>query len=191
MLLSDTNIEQEMLHRGLVIEGLSEGAIGPASVDLMLSPHFVLFQTDPKRIYIDPRQDHSADGIEIEVSEGDYYLLGAHQFCLASTVERWVFPAHLGARLEGKSSLGRLGLMVHTTAGFFDPGFCGYPTLELVNVRDRPIMLWPGMPIAQMSIFAMVSPAEVPYDEKAGAKYANQSPAPMQSLYHRNFERTS
>lgn len=191
MLLSDANIRDEMTHRGLEIEGLTEGAIGPASVDLVLSNHFVYFAHSDISSWltphIDPRRDHSDDGFDVEVPDGDFYLLGPGRFALASTRERWVFPPHLAGRLEGKSSLGRLGLMVHTTAGFFDPTFEGYPTLELCNVRDRPIRLYPGMFIAQMSVFSMVSACEVSYADRGG-KYADQGPVPAQSLYHRNWE---
>lgn len=187
MLLSDHNLRDEMAHRGLGIDGLSADAIGPASVDLMLSPHFVVFYGGQAAGVIDPRLDNSTDGTPVEVDEGGSFLLHPHQFALASTVERWAFPKHLAGRLEGKSSLGRLGLMVHTTAGFFDPGFEGYPTLELFNVRDRPIALHPGMPVAQMSVFSMVTASDVPYAARGG-KYADQGPLPGQSLYHRNFE---
>lgn len=193
MLLSDVNIRDEMSKRGLEIRGVAEGAIGPASVDLMLSNAFVNFswgmRGNLKGTMIDPKRDHSEDGQNVVVPRDDYYVLAAGDFCLASTVERWRFPNHLAGRLEGKSSLGRLGLLVHTTAGFFDPGFEGYPTLELVNLRDRPIKLYPGMPIAQMSVFSMVSPCSKSYAD--GGKYADQGPFPVQSKYHLNWQGSS
>lgn len=172
----------------LIVENMAEHAIKPASIDLMLSNHFHFF----KGFYdfphpIDPKKDNSTDGLPITVPDDDFFLLGAGDFALASTRERFHFPAHLGGRLEGKSSVGRLGLIVHVTAGFFDPGFVGYPTLELFNCRRRPIKLYPGMPIAQMGIFALSSPAEIGYGGHASSKYVDQGPAPAPSQYHRNF----
>jgi dCTP deaminase len=178
-----------MHSHGLRIENLAEGAIGPCSIDLTLSHHFRRF--DDHSLLgppsIDPRIDQGTDGKSVEIPDGDFFTLGSHEFCLASCRERFTFPAHLAGRLEGKSSLGRLGLAVHTTAGFFDSGFVGYPTLELFNCRRRPIRLYPGMPIAQMSIFEMTSAAAVPYGANTHSKYADQGPAPVPSRYHLNW----
>jgi dCTP deaminase len=193
--LSDIEI-RNALHRGLLIEHMAPDAIGPASVDLMLSNHFWYFEDDDRtdsglsviRDHIDPKQDQSHVGTPIHVGDDDYLLLGPGEMVLGSTKERFVFPPYLGGRLEGKSSLGRLGLMTHVTAGFFDPGFMGYPTLEIVNLRQRPMRLYPGMPIAQMSIFQMSRVVSVPYNAKANSKYVNQGEAPAPSQYHRNFD---
>lgn len=187
MLLSDKDILQEIRWHGLQIDRLSDGAIGPASIDLILSNHFHRFSDTNMLDPIDPKQDNSMDGREEFIKDGGFFLLQPGGFALASTRERFVFPSHLGGRLEGKSSLGRLGLMTHVTAGFFDPGFEGWPTLELVNLRKRSIRLYPGMPIAQMSIFSMVSATETPYGSKKNSKYAGQGEKPAPSMYHLNF----
>jgi dCTP deaminase len=185
-----------MQHRGLLVENIHADAIKPASIDLYLSNHFwridggansnvAFFNNNTD---IDLKEDQSGVGHEVTVEDGDYYRLAPGEFVLASTRERFHFPRHLAGRLDGKSSLGRLGLMVHTTAGFFDPGFVGYPTLELVNMRQRPMRLYPGMPVAQMSVFEMTSPAEVAYNEHGASKYADQGAKPAPSKFHLNLQ---
>lgn len=195
MILSDGDIHQEISRGTLKVDPLGEGAVGPSSIDLTLSSYLHVF--DPPSVFervwdyiddIDPKKDQSGDGRPIEITETGY-LLRPYQFCLASIRERFTLPSHLAAQIEGKSSLGRLGLLVHVTAGFIDAGFDGYPTLELFNVRDRPFRVYPGMPIAQMAIFAMRSSADLPYDQKSTSKYRGQGAAPQPSLYHLNFRR--
>lgn len=195
MLLSDRNIKQAMSHGGLIVEHLHDDGIKPASIDLYLSNHFWVFDEPhidgPLRSFVedvDLREDQSERGRLVTIEDGDFYRLAAGEFVLASTRERFTFPRNLAGRLDGKSSLGRLGLIIHTTAGFFDPGFVGYPTLELVNLRQRPMRLYPGMPVAQMSIFEMVSPADVSYAEHEASKYADQGPQPTPSQYHLNLQ---
>lgn len=179
---------REALNDGLTIQSPTPLAIGPCSIDLMLSPHFRLFEEKPfgERAYaeghdIDPREDNSTDGLGISVPEGDYFLLRPMTFALASTVEHIAFPSNIAGQMEGKSSLARLGLIVHVTAGFFDVGFAGYPTLELFNLRHRPIRLYPGMPIAQMAFFRTSSYARVPYGARGDSKYHRQGAAPAPS----------
>lgn len=174
---------------GLVITDLAPDAIGPCSVDLHLSKHFFVFEDDMRDV-IDPREDNSSDGIPVLVPDGESFLLGPRRFVLASTIENISLPGNICGTLEGKSSLARLGLLVHVTAGFFDVGFSGYPTLELFNLRQRPIRLYPGMPIAQMA-FEETSFAHAPYGYRKGSKYQHQGQAPAPSMYHKNFEERS
>lgn len=193
MLLSDVSIRGALEIGFLEITNLVDGAIGPDSIDLMLANDFIMFEQEYEYEYrkintpIDPKVDNSEDGDDIHVDDDDYFLLASGDFALASTRERFTFSAGYAGQLEGKSSLARLGLLVHVTAGFFDAGFTGYPTLELVNLRRRPIKLYPGMPIAQMSIFKTLVPAELPYDQRGGSKYIDQGAKPARSQYHRNW----
>lgn len=179
MLLSDVDIREVIMRGELVAEDVDDASIQPASIDLHLSPYFQVFDDDD--YVIDPKQDqrHLAELVKVV----DHFLMMPGQFVLGSTIERFGFNDSLAGRLEGKSSLGRLGLIVHTTAGFFDPGFIGYPTIELVNLRAQPLMLYPGMPVAQMSIFRLDSPSENPYS----GKYGNQSQVPALSKYFLNY----
>lgn len=191
MLLNDGDVRRELDGGELVVTNLAEGAIGPCSIDLMLSNDFVYFE-QAHEIHkfgtpVDPKRDNSQDGWDIRVADDDFFRLGPGDFALATTREKFTFPAHLAGQLEGKSSLARLGLFVHVTAGFFDAGFEGYPTLELFNARRRPIKLYPGMPVAQMSIFRMSSRALLPYNKRGTSKYVNDSTKPGRSMYHRNF----
>lgn len=204
-MLSDRDIRLALHQRAIEIDGLVDGSIQPASVDFHLSdrPIKVWSETHPHEnnfmgiqfgmgVPIIPWHDQSGEMVEQEAIQryADVtdvcFILKPMQFALASTTERVrLGPAHLG-RLEGKSSLARLGLIVHTTAGFFDPGFEGWPTLELVNVSPRSMLLRPGMPIAQMAFDAMSSPVEVPYGAKG--HYADQGADPVASRYYANFK---
>ena len=173
----------------------------PASVDLHLSDKplkiWEFFSDKPLKIWefddaqtIDPFEDNSHRMIEVPfkaspVDGKRMVRLEPGQFALAATSERVRFGPKVAGRLEGKSSLARLGFMPHAAAGFFDPGFEGWPTLELVNFAPMPIILRPGMPIAQMSFFAMVSIPQKLYGED-GSKYQQQSAEPQPSLYHLN-----
>lgn len=180
-MLSDRDILDEIERGGLIVKGIRDDAVQPASIDLYLSPYFWTFEG---AYIIDPKEDQRDKATSVTVFEDSFLLMQPGEFVLGSTLEFFEFPDHLAGRLEGKSSLGRLGLIVHTTAGFFDPGFCGYPTIELVNLRSQPFKLYPGMPVAQMSIFGLEQRCESPYS----GKYANQGPKPSLSMYHRNFE---
>lgn len=182
MLQSDTDIKLALASGTIVVDGLSVDAIQPASIDLHLSKWFRRFHKQAPNV--DPKEEAS-DTELIECFNG-VFMVNPHEFVLASCVERIELSASMAGRIEGKSSLGRLGLLVHTTAGFFDPGFKGHPTLELVNMRSVPFILYPDMKIAQMSFFRTESPATIPYGRGVN-KYQDQGPEPVTSKYYLNF----
>ena len=137
-----------------------------------------------KYTHIDPKLKQDDLTTLVEVPEGEPFVLHPGEFVLGSTLERFTLANTIAARLEGKSSLGRLGLLTHSTAGFIDPGFDGCITLELANVSNLPITLWPGMPVVQLAIFTLSSPAEVPYGSGAlGSKYQGQRGPPPSRAY--------
>ena len=187
VILSDVSIRKELADGRIVIDPIGDGCIQPSSVDLRLDRFFRVF-LNHTLTHIDPRADLSDLTEEVEVSIDDAFVLHPGEFVLASTLERVAVPDDLVARLEGKSSLGRLGLLIHTTAGFVDAGFDGYLTLELSNVANLPIMLYPGMKIGQISFIQMTTSAESPYGSGVlGSKYQNQR-GPTASRYWENFE---
>ena len=148
--------------------------IQPSSIDVRLDRFFRLFDNH-KYSVIDPAQEQPELTRLIEVERGEAFVLHPGEFVLASTFEVVTLPDDVAARLEGKSSLGRLGLITHSTAGFIDPGFSGHVTLELANVATLPIKLWPGMKIGQLCFFRLSSPAEHPYgSDKYGSRYLGQ-----------------
>lgn len=184
MILSDRDIRARLAKGDLQIAPLADEAlqIQPASVDLRLGSRFLLFRSFESRqgvsehaAHIDPKDkedlEHLMDGVTVE---GGHFMLHPQQFVLASTIERVSIPNNIVARLEGRSSLGRLGLVVHATAGYIDPGFEGTITLELSNICIHPIKLYPGMRIAQLSLHELSSPAERPYGAGRGSKYGGQ-----------------
>src|SRR3954467_4945295 len=162
----------------------------PSSIDVRLDKFFRLFDNH-KYPVIDPSQDQPELTRLVEVDVGESFVLHPGEFVLGSTYEAVTLPDDVAARLEGKSSLGRLGLLTHSTAGFIDPGFSGHVTLELSNVATLPIKLWPGMKIGQLCFFRLSSPAEHPYgSEKYGSRYQGQrGPTPSRSA--KNFHRTA
>lgn len=180
MIYSDNDLRHILEMGGLVIEPMDQANIQPSSIDLTLDNRFQRMMTYGDRI--DPYDERTYGMGPKEVR--DQTLLGPGDFMLASTRERVEVGQTIAARVEGKSSLARLGLIVHTTAGFIDPGFSGYITLELVNVAPRPIMLYAGMRIAQLAVFGCLSPAGQVYDEMG--KYASQDRGPIASRYFRN-----
>lgn len=187
MILSDGTIREALASGRIGIDPLEDGAIQPASVDIRLHPAFRVFANHRYRA-IDPKAAQLDLTDRIEVTEGEPFVLHPGEFVLGSTLERISLPDDLVARLEGKSSLARLGLVIHSTAGFVDPAFSGEVTLELSNVATLPILLYPGMRIAQVAFFALDRPAERPYgSEGLGSKYQGQS-GPTASQYVRNFE---
>jgi dCTP deaminase len=186
MILSDKTIRAELEAGGIVIEPLAEDAIQPSSVDLHVDRFFRVFRNDTTP-FIDPKQPQDDLTEMVEVDEGKAFILHPGEFVLGSTRERVALGDDLVARLEGKSSLGRLGLLIHSTAGFVDAGFDGHLTLELSNVANLPIAIYPGMRIGQISFLRMTSPAEHPYGSKAtGSKYQGQR-GPTASRYYLNF----
>ena len=186
MILSDRTIREELDAGRIVIDPLGTNAIQPSSVDLHVDRYFRVFRNDTTP-YIDPKQRHEDLTELVEVKEEGAFILHPGEFVLGSTLERVALPHDLVARLEGKSSLGRLGLLIHSTAGFVDAGWDGHLTLELSNVATLPIALYPGMKIGQISFLRMTTPADVPYGSTAtGSKYQGQR-GPTPSRYYLNF----
>lgn len=186
MVLSDRSIKEELARGRIVIKPLGEGCIQPASVDVHLDRTLLVFRNS-RRPYIDVREDVSdlTDMVEIE---GDRpFILHPGEFVLASTLEHIEVPEDLVARLEGKSSLGRIGLLIHSTAGYVDPGWKGHLTLELSNVASLPVTLYYGMKIGQISFLRLTTPAENLYGSPAlGSKYQGQT-EPTASRIYRDF----
>ena len=190
MLLSDRDIRQELADSRIKLEPYDEQMLQPSSVDVRLDKFFRLFDNH-KYPFIDPAEEQPDLTRLVEVEAGEPFILHPGEFVLGATYEQVSLPDDIAARLEGKSSLGRLGLLTHSTAGFIDPGFTGHVTLELSNVATLPITLWPGMKIGQMCFFRLSSPAENPYgSQKYGARYQGQR-GPTASRSWQNFHRTS
>ena len=190
MLLSDRDIRAELTSGRVRLEPLDEAMVQPSSVDVRLDRFFRLFDNH-KYAVIDPAQDQPDLTRQVEVAPDEPFVLHPGEFVLGSTYEAVTLPDDVAARLEGKSSLGRLGLLTHSPAGFVDPGFSGHVTLELSNVATLPIMLWPGMKIGQLCFFRLSSPAEHPYgSERYGSRYQGQR-GPTASRSHLGFHRTT
>ncbi len=188
MILSDRDIRAQIAAGRIVIDPFTPESIQPSSVDLHLDRRFRVFRNN-RYPYIDVRQEQPELTELLEISGDEPFVLHPGEFVLGSTLERVALPDDLVSRLEGKSSLGRLGLLIHSTAGYVDPGWDGNLTLELSNVANLPIALYQGMKIGQISFQRLSSPVEVPYgDERIGSKYRGQRD-PTASLYHRDFER--
>lgn len=185
MILSDRTIRKEIAEGRIVIEPLDESCIQPSSVDLRLDRLFRVFLNHTMPV-IDVKEDLEDLTRLVEISEDDAFILHPGEFVLASTLERLALPDDLVARIEGKSSLGRLGLLIHSTAGFVDAGWDGHITLELSNVANLPITLYPGMKIGQVSFLQMTTPADEPYGAGRGSKYQHQR-GPTPSRYWENF----
>ena len=186
MILSDRTLREELAAGRIVIDPLDETCIQPSSVDLHVDGLFRVFRnhTTP---FIDPKQPQDDLTELVEVDDGDAFVLHPGEFVLGSTLEHVGLPDDLVARLEGKSSLGRLGLLIHSTAGFVDCGFRGHLTLELSNVANLPIAIYPGMKIGQISFLRMTTAADVPYGSDAtGSKYQGQR-GPTASRSYLNF----
>ena len=189
MLLSDRDIRAELDSGRIVLDPYEPAMIQPSSIDVRLDRFFRLFDNH-KYAHIDPSQDQPELTRLVEVDGEEPFVLHPGEFVLGSTYEAVTLPDDVAARLEGKSSLGRLGLLTHSTAGFIDPGFTGHVTLELSNVATLPILLWPGMKIGQMCFFRLSSPAEQPYGSgAAGSRYPGQR-GPTASRSFQNFHRT-
>lgn len=185
MILSDKDIRAALDVGEIVIEPMGEGCLQPASVDVRLDSRMLAFRNS-RRAYIDVREDMS-DLTEMEDIGDGPYILHPGEFALGSAFEWLELPDNIVARLEGKSSLGRVGLLIHSTAGYVDPGWRGKLTLELSNVARLPIALYPGMKIGQLSFIRMSSSAERPYGSPGlGSKYAGQE-EPTASRAYRDF----
>src|SRR3990170_1640537 len=186
MILSDVDIRKELASGRIQIDPLDESCIQPSSVDLHVDAQFRVF-ANSRYPFIDVRQPMPDLTELVEVAQDEPFILHPGEFVLGSTLERVRLPDDLVARLEGKSSLGRLGLLIHSTAGYVDPGWDGYLTLELSNVANLPIALYFGMKIGQISFFKMSSPVDRPYGSpELGSKYQGQS-EPTASAFHRDF----
>lgn len=189
MLLSDRDIAAELAAERIQLQPLDMSMLQPSSIDVRIDRYFRLFDNH-KYPVIDPAEDQSDLTRMIEVDPAEGFILHPGEFVLASTFEQITLPDDVAARLEGKSSLGRLGLLTHSTAGFIDPGFSGHVTLELSNVATLPIRLWPGMKIGQLCFFRLSSAAEKPYgSSEYGSRYLGQR-GPTASRSFQNFHRT-
>ncbi|MDO5032778.1 dCTP deaminase [Corynebacterium sp.] len=182
MLLSDRDLRAAIDSGRLGIDPYDPEMVQPSSVDVRLDKLFRVFNNS-RYTHIDPKQEMPDLTSLVEVEDGDAFVLHPGEFVLGATLEAFTLPADLAGRLEGKSSLGRLGLLTHSTAGFIDPGFSGHITLELSNTANLPITLWPGMKVGQLAIFKMSSPADNPYGSGVlGSKYQGQrGPTPSKS----------
>jgi len=189
VLLSDRDILAEIDAKRISVEPYDESMIQPSSIDFRLDRYFRVFENH-RYPHIDPAADQSDLTRVVEADGEEPFILHPGEFVLGSTYEVVSLPDDVAARVEGKSSLGRLGLLTHATAGFVDPGFSGHVTLELANVATLPIKLYPGMKIGQLCFFRLSSPALHPYgSEKYGSRYQGQR-GPTPSRSYANFHRT-
>lgn len=189
MILSDRTIREEIEAGRIEIDPFDPACLQPSSVDLHVDAVFRVFH-NARYPYIDVRKPMEDLTEVVQVKEGEAFILHPGEFVLGATKERIRLPEDLVARLEGKSSLGRLGLLIHSTAGYVDPGWDGYLTLELSNVANLPITIYPGMKIGQISFFRLTTPAETPYGSKgAGSKYQGQR-GPTPSKFFEEFARS-
>jgi len=186
VILSDRSIREAISSGRIAIDPLDDMAVQPSSVDVRLDHRFLVFRNHTRGI-IDVKEDLSDLTESVEASDERPFILHPGEFVLGSTLERIALPDDLVARLEGKSSLGRLGLLIHSTAGFIDAGWDGQITLELSNVASLPITLYPGMKVGQVSFMQMTTEADNPYGSGViGSKYQGQV-GPRPSQYWKNF----
>jgi dCTP deaminase len=187
VVLSDRTIKEEVAAGRLVFDPYDESLVQPSSVDMRVDRSFRVFHNS-RYPFIDVRRPMDELTELVEVGGDEPFILHPGEFVLGQTLERVKLPDDIVARLEGKSSLGRLGLVIHSTAGFVDPGFEGNLTLELSNLATLPITLYEGMPIGQISFMRMDGPVENPYGGHAArSKYQGQA-EPTASRYYLNFE---
>ena len=188
MLLSDRDLRAEIAAGRLGIDPFDDTLVQPSSVDVRLDSLFRVFN-NVRYTHIDPAQQQDELTSLVEPADGEPFVLHPGEFVLGSTLELCTLPEDLAGRLEGKSSLGRLGLLTHSTAGFIDAGWDGHITLELSNVANLPITLYPGMKIGQISFFQMTTAADRPYGSSGlGSKYRGQR-GPTPSRYSENFKK--
>jgi dCTP deaminase len=186
MVLSDRTIRRLLQEGRIGIDPYAEELLQPSSVDVRVDRLFRVFRNS-RYPFIDVKQEMEELTELVEVDPEEAFILHPGEFVLGSTLERITLPDDLVARLEGKSSLGRLGLLIHSTAGFIDPGWDGHVTLELSNVANLPITIYYGMKIGQLSFVQLSEPAEHPYGTGAlGSKYQGQA-GPTPSRYWKNF----
>ncbi len=186
--LSDRTIKEQLASGRLGIDPLDREAIQPASVDLRLDRSFRVFRSTA-RPFVDVREPVEDLTELVEIRDGEPFVIQPASFCLGSTIETVTLPDDIVARVDGKSSLGRLGLLVHATAGYVDPGWTGRLTLELSNQSQMPIALYYGMRIAQVSFLQLTTPVDRPYGSpELGSKYQGQT-GPTASRISREFEK--
>jgi dCTP deaminase len=188
VILSDRSIREAIQSGRIGLDPYEPSNVQPSSVDIRLDRYFRVFRNHTQRV-IDVRENQEDLTELVEITGDDPFILHPGEFVLGSTAERITVGVDLVARIEGKSSLGRLGLLIHSTAGFIDPGFDGHITLELANVANLPITLYPGMRVGQVSFLQMTTPADHPYGSSGiGSKYQGQR-GPTPSRYFENFRR--
>jgi len=188
MVLSDRTIKAEIEAGRIVVDPFDEAMVQPSSVDVRVDRRFRVFR-NARYPFIDVRQPMEELTEPLEISDDEPFSLHPGEFVLGQTLERVRLPDDIVARLEGKSSLGRLGLLIHSTAGFVDPGFEGNLTLELSNVANLPVTIYYAMPIGQISFVQVDQPVERPYGgSDAGSKYQGQA-EPTPSRFYLNFRR--
>jgi dCTP deaminase len=187
MILSDRTIREAIDAGRITIDPYEPKNVQPSSIDIRLDRYFRVFRNHTARV-IDVKENQEDLTELVEIGPDDCFMLHPGEFVLGATAERIGLADDLVARIEGKSSLGRLGLLIHSTAGFIDPGFDGHITLELANVANLPITLYPMMKIGQVSFLNMTTPAEHPYGSSSiGSKYQGQR-GPTPSRYYENFK---
>ena len=189
MLLSDRDIRAQIDAGRVRLDPWDASMVQPSSVDVRLDRYFRLFDNH-KYPVIDPAQEQPELTRLVEVEREESFILHPGEFVLGSTLEEVSLPDDVAARVEGKSSLGRLGLLTHATAGFVDPGFTGHVTLELSNVATLPIVLHPGMKIGQLCFFQLSSPSEHPYGSSGRGNHYQGQRGPTASRSFQNFHRT-
>lgn len=178
MILSDKDIKKALGEKRIIVRPAPnlQDQLGSSSLDLRLGYYFRVFK-HRRRPYVDPLDPDTMQDMteEIKISKRAPYVIQPGEFCLASILEWVELPDDIAARIDGRSSLGRLGLVIHSTAGHIDPGFKGAVTMELSNIGMMPILLYPKMRICQLVFEPLSSPADQPYNTKPGAKYAGKS----------------
>lgn len=188
MILSDRTLREQIESGRIVVDPYDPSCVQPSSIDVKISNLFRVFRNHTAKL-IDVKEDMTNLTELVEIADDGVFILHPGEFVLGSTAERVAVPDDMVARIDGKSSLGRLGLIIHSTAGFIDPGFDGHITLELTNIATLPITLYPNMKVGQVSFMMMTSPADQPYGSGAlGSKYHGQR-GPTPSRYFENFSR--
>ncbi len=189
MLLSDRDIRAEVESGRVRLEPFDPSMVQPSSVDVRLDRFFRVFENH-RYPHIDPAVEQAELTREVDAADDEPFILHPGEFVLGSTYETVTLPDDVAARVEGKSSLGRLGLLTHATAGFIDPGFSGHVTLELSNVATLPIKLYPGMKVGQLCFFRLSSPSEHPYGSSVSGSHYQGQRGPTPSRSYANFHRT-
>jgi len=189
VLLSDRDIIAAIDAGRVMLDPYEQEMVQPSSVDVRLDRYFRVFENH-RYPHIDPAVEQADLTRLVECGPDEPFILHPGEFVLGATYEAVTLPDDIAARLEGKSSLGRLGLLTHSTAGFVDPGFTGHITLELSNVATLPIMLWPGMKVGQLCFFQLSSPAMNPYGSAVNLSRYQGQRGPTASRSHLNFHRT-